>query len=269
MNRREADKHPLLGQSLLAKHDTWLTKVPLEHSELLPEEKLFVSRGSAWEWSQIIVTAGEHLREVRLVANPNTAWYFYAPHWKVINDEEQKTSYNPNHHIQLNAPYIKNLSDEDKTYFSSACFTLVDTLECSDVSGEEYIDLVLENGEPTEAWVQLKTLDQCGLHAEFRQDGDWGDIEELLFSGVPVPMGILHHGPFENPTGTGHWIVAVGVTKDRECLIVHDPLGDLDLVEGVYASEHGAFQKYSKHYLASRWMVEKGYSSGWYIKVKP
>lgn len=268
MTRRGEDKHPLMGQSLLAKHDTWLTRVPLEHSKLLAEEKLFVSRGSAWEWSKIIITAGEQLREVRLASSPDTPWYFYAPHWKIINDEEEKISFNPKHHIQLNAPYTKKLLDEDKTFFTSACFTVLDTVKPCETSCDDFADLILENGEPTEAWVQLKTLDQCGLHAEFRQDGNWDDVDDLLVAGVPVPMGILHHGPYENPTGTGHWIVAVGATKDRESLIVHDPLGDLDLVEGVYISEHGAFQKYSKRYLESRWMVEKGYSSGWYIKVK-
>ena len=47
-------------------------------------------------------------------------------------------------------------------------------------------------------------------------------------------MGILHFGPVENPSGSGHWIVAVGVTKDRENLIVHDPFGDLDVYKAVY-----------------------------------
>ena len=45
------------------------------------------------------------------------------------------------------------------------------------------------------------------------------------------------------------------------------PYGDLDVYSGVYTSECGSFRKYSKKHLSDRWMVEKGYSSGWYIKA--
>ena len=116
--------------------------------------------------------------------------------------------------------------------------------------------------------MQLKALSQFGLDAEFRQDGDWSAVEELIQEGVPVPLGILHFGPVENPSGSGHWVTAVGITKDQENLIVHDPYGDLDLYSGVYTSDCGSFRKYSKKHLSPRWMVEKGYSSGWYIKAR-
>ena len=49
------DYHPL-GHSILAKTDTWLTRFPADQY-LQAEEKLFVPKGSAWEWSKIVVTA--------------------------------------------------------------------------------------------------------------------------------------------------------------------------------------------------------------------
>ena len=79
-------KHPLLGHSILAKKDTWLTRYPVDSVSLQSDEKLFVPKGSAWEWVKIIVTAGDLYREVRLKAKPDASWYFYEPDWKIIND---------------------------------------------------------------------------------------------------------------------------------------------------------------------------------------
>ena len=83
-----------------------------------------------------------------------------------------------------------------------------------------------------------------------------------------MPLGILHHGGVDNPTGGGHWITAVGLTGDLSKVVVHDPFGDLDLVTGRYISGNGKYLNYSKKNLGPRWMVEKGYSSGWYIRAK-
>ena len=264
-------KHPLLGHSILAKKDTWLTRHPVDSVSLQSDEKLFVPKGSAWEWLKIIVTAGDLYREVRLKAKPDTSWYFYEPDWKIINDVDETIEYKPNHHIQLNTPYFRHNSGfdgADCTCFSSSCAMLLKTLRerCFE-DYEEYLESVSELGDGAEAWVQIKALGQFGLDAEFRQDGDWLAVEELIQEGIPVPLGILHFGPVENPSGSGHWVTAVGVTKDQESLIVHDPYGDLDLHSGVYTSDCGSFRKYSKKQLSDRWMVEKGYSSGWYIKA--
>jgi hypothetical protein len=217
------------------------------------------------------VTAGDLYKEVRLKSNPDASWYFYDPDWKIINDLNETIEYKPNHHIQLNTPFFRHspgFDGADKTCFSSACAMLLKTLnERSFEDYEDYLESVSDIGDGTEAWVQIKALSHYDLNAEFRQDGDWAVLEELIDRGIPVPMGILHFGPVENPGGSGHWITAVGLTKDRENLIVHDPFGDLDVYSGVYISECGSFRKYPKKHLSDRWMVEKGYSSGWYIKA--
>ena len=264
-------KHPLLGHSILAKADTWLTRFPADPEYLQAEEKLFVPKGSAWEWLKIVVTAGALFKEVVLKSNPDASWYFYDPDWKVINDLDEKIEYTPNHHIQLETPFFRHhpgFDGVDNTCFSSACAMLLKTLrERSFDDYEDYLESVSDLGDGTEAWVQIKALSHYDLNAVFRQDGDWSAVEELINEGIPVPLGILHFGPVENPSGSGHWIVVVGVTKDRENLIVHDPFGDLDVYSGVYTSKCGSFRKYSKKHLSDRWMVEKGYSSGWYIKA--
>ncbi len=282
VRRREAEKklflskpekHPLLGQSILCKHDTWLKKRPVDSSLLKPEEKLFVQKGSAWEWTSITMTAGEKHKEVRLLQNPLSTWYFYDPHWKIINDLPPELFSKKKIEVRLSVPYFSQRDNKiapNRTCFSSSSAMLLKGLMPEAInSDDDYIETGFLLGDTTEAWVQIKALEEFGLHAEFRQDGGWDDIEALLREGVPVPLGILNSGPVDNPSGSGHWITAVGITKDGESIIVHDPLGRLDLVEGVYRSDDGEYVEYSKTHLGPRWMLERGYSSGWYIKAKP
>ena len=267
------DKHPLLGQSILAKQDTWLKTRPAQSSQLLAEEKLFVPKGGAWEWDQITMTANQIHYEVKLSAQPGKSWYFYSPHWKIINDvPEGTTTRQKGGDIKLDVPYYSqrdNYRDANRTCFSSSCAMLLSALKPEAISNDDdYIRTVFEIGDTSEAWVQVRALEQYGVNVEFRQDGDWDDIEELLRDGIPVPLGILHHGGVDNPTGGGHWITAVGLTGDLSKVVVHDPFGDLDLVTGRYISDSGKYLNYSKKNLGPRWMVEKGYSSGWYIRAK-
>ena len=119
-------------------------------------------KGSAWEWSKIVVTAGALFREVVLKSNPDTPWYFYDPDWKVINDLDEKIEYTPNHHIQLETPFFRHhpgFDGVDNTCFSSAFTMLLKTLRersCDDY--EDYFENGSDLGDGTEAWVQLKTL---------------------------------------------------------------------------------------------------------------
>ena len=267
------DKHPMLGRSILAKQDTWLKTRPCQSTDLLPEEKLFVPKGGAWEWDQITMYSNAAHYEVRLSAQPGKSWYFYSPHWKIINDLPEGTvTRKKNNQIKLEVPYYSqrdNYRDANRTCFSSTCAMLLSGLKPDVISNDdEYVQTVFEIGDTTEAWVQVRALEQYGIESEFRQDGDWGDVEELLEQGIPVPLGILHHGEVENPTGGGHWICAVGLSADKSKVLVHDPFGDLDLVTGRYISDDGKYLFYSKKNLGPRWMVEKGYSSGWFIKAK-
>lgn len=281
--RREAERklflekpefrHPLLGQSILAKQDTWLKKRPADSSTLKPEEKLFVPEGAAWEWSSITMFAGESHREVRLAAQPDKNWFFYEPHWEVLNDVPTNVvkPVPPSGEIKLDVPYYSqrdNYRDANRTCFSSSCAMLLSGLKPDAISGDDdYLHTVFDIGDTTEAWVQCKALESYGVKAEFVQNAGWETIEELLSQGIPCPLGILHHGSVSQPSGGGHWICAVGITADKQSIIVHDPWGDLDLVSGVYISTDGKFLNYSKKNLGPRWLVE-GPTSGWIIKAQ-
>lgn len=268
---KDADKHPLLGQSILAKQDTWLKIKPVDSSTLAPEEKLFVPKGSAWEWSSITQDAGQLHRKVVLLQQPDKDWYIYEPHWKIINDIDENAPGNkpaPTAGIKLSVPYYSqrdNYRDANRTCFSSSCAMLLSGLKPDLIDDdEEYIRTVFEIGDTTEAWVQVAALKTYGVDSVFKQNGNWDDIEDLLARKIPVPIGILHHGGVEAPSGGGHWICCVGVSPDNKSIIVHDPFGDLDLVLGRYESSYGKYLSYSKKNLGPRWLVE-GNGTGWYI----
>tara|TARA_R100001509_G_scaffold100445_2_gene58710 strand:+ start:3329 stop:4576 length:1248 start_codon:yes stop_codon:yes gene_type:complete len=267
------EKHPMLGRSILARQDTWLKTRPTQSTDLLPEEKLFVPKGAAWEWDRITMYSNAAHYEVRLSAQTDKNWYFYSPHWKIINDLPDGTvTRKKNNEIKLQVPYYSqrdNYREANRTCFSSACAMLLSGLKPDVISNDdEYLQTVCEIGDTTEAWVQVRALMQYGIETEFKQDGDWSDVEELLEKNIPVPLGILHHGGIENPTGGGHWVCAVGLSADKSKILVHDPFGDLDLITGRYINGNGEYLFYSKKNLGPRWMVEKGYSSGWFIKAK-
>ena len=267
----EKTKHPLLSKSILAKQDTWLKKKPVGSDELAPEQKLFVPKNSAWQWTEIRIFAGEAHQRVFLQAQPEVEWWIYPDHWKIINDTETVVvSESVSVELKLSVPYYSqrdNYKDPMRTCFSSSCAMLLSGLKPKAISSDdEYIKTVYKYGDTTEASVQIKALKEFGVNASFVQTGTWSDIEALLSKGIPVPIGILHKGPVSAPVGGGHWICCVGLSADKKSIIVHDPFGDLDLVSGGYLSTDGKFKKYSKKNLGPRWLVE-GERSGWFIKA--
>lgn len=278
VNRRSAEKelflekakHPRLGQSILAKEDTWLKKRMSDSASLKPEEKLFVPKGSAWEWSELTMFAGSSHQKVRLCADEKD-WYIWQPHWKIINDVPEGTNTRrKSSEINLPVEYFSqrdNYRDADRTCYSSTCAMLLNWLKPDSISNDdEYIRTVFSIGDTTEAWVQIQALGKYGVQAEFRQDFSWSDVEDLLRNSIPCPIGILHRGPLDAPSGSGHWILAKGITADGKGIYVNDPFGALDLDNGTYKSADGANLVYDKEKLGKRWLVDSP-NDGWAVKV--
>jgi len=265
-------KHPQLATSILAEQDTWLKRRPVQSSELAAEEKLFIPKGSAWAWTEIRIHAGEKHQQVTLEAQPDSDWWFWPEHFKIINDFGPKeTAPKPDGEIKLVVPYFSqrdNAKDPLRTCFSSSCAMLLATLDPDAIEGDdEYINEVYKYGDTTEASAQLDALKHFGVDARFAQNVDWNLIENQLKLGIPIPIGVLHKGPVSNPVGGGHWLVVVGITADKSKVWVHDPFGEMDLVNGGYTSSNGKYKLYSKKNLGPRWLVE-GPKSGWAILAK-
>ena len=263
----EKVKHPLLKKSILAKKDTYLKNHPVDSSTLPAEQKLFVPKGSAWQWKEIRMYAGEKHHRVLLEDKADREWWIWPDHWKIINDVEVQDA-ETTKEVKLKVPYYSqrdNYRDASRSCFSSSCAMLLSGLHPEVIDNDdEYLQEVFSIGDTTEAWVQLDALKHFGVDAKFVQNASWSTIETQLLKGAPVPIGILHKGPVSEPSGGGHWVCVVGITAERDKLWVHDPWGDLDLIGGTYTSTDGEYKLYSKRNLEPRWLVEND-NSGWAI----
>ncbi len=179
--------------------------------------------------------------------------------------------------IRIDVPYYYQ-GDSDvagqawRMCFSSSCAMLLEALKPGSVQGPNgddlYLKRVLQYGDTTNPTAQLAALRHCGVQASYSQRLGWDDLDRQLDRGIPVPVGILHHGPVESPSGGGHWVLVVGRDAERRSVLVHDPAGELDVVQGGYPSYgNGCYVTYSRANLGPRWLVE-GPGTGWGILAR-
>jgi hypothetical protein len=132
------------------------------------------------------------------------------------------------------------------------------------VDDDDYLNLVFRYGDTVSQSAHQKALDHLLLKHKFSMNGSEKELIRILDLGYPVPIGILHKGSIQNPSGGGHWITVIGY--DNESFYVHDPFGELDLVNGGYplaGPTDGRQQKYSRVNLMKRWLISST-SDGWY-----
>jgi GH24 family phage-related lysozyme (muramidase) len=180
--------------------------------------------------------------------------------------------------IQLPVTY---LSQNDSTTgqggrmcFATTCAMAAAFLKPGSLSGsgqmdDQFLKLVQRHGDTTDAGAQVAALQDLGIEARFRSDGRIEDLVEQLQRGVPCPVGWLHKGSSSAPTGGGHWSLVIGWDPATRQLLMHDPNGEADLVNGGYVTRSigsGKAQRYSERCWGSRWQVE-GVGSGWWIQV--
>jgi GH24 family phage-related lysozyme (muramidase) len=157
----------------------------------------------------------------------------------------------------------------ERMCFSSSMAMALDYLNPEAIQGDDdwYLQQVFKYGDSVSSEAQLKAAHALGYEAEFHTDGKRADLERLLDAGVPVPIGILHKGNVSSPTGGGHWICLIG--HDDDYFMVHDPFGELDLVNGGYPKAgptDGQNQLYSKKNLMKRWNIANDHD-GWYMDL--
>ena len=176
----------------------------------------------------------------------------------------------------LNVPYYSqrdNYRDASRTCFSSSCAMLCKFLKPNSIKGDDdYIKEVFKRGDTTDAAVQVQTLKHFGVSSRFATNLTFSTLDSLLSQGIPVPVGILHHGPSSAPSGGGHWIIVIGKEADAKApggswYVVNDPWGEINNATGTYPSTDGNRVKYSRNLLKARWTVE-GDGTGWGIVAK-
>jgi hypothetical protein len=170
----------------------------------------------------------------------------------------------------LSVPWFAQLdSDTDQARrmcFSSSCAMLLAFLKPGVLTGsngdDQYLARVRQFGDTTDAAAQIRALASYGIKARFSSKASFSTLEEQIAAGVPVPCGYLHRGHVINPAGGGHWLIVVGITPTH--VIVHDPLGEADLVNGTTIGGTARFCSYSRKNFGRRWMAE-GEGSGWAV----
>jgi hypothetical protein len=162
---------------------------------------------------------------------------------------------------------LDSATDEGRRMcFSSSCAMLLAFLKPGVLSGlngdDQYLVRVHQFGDTTDPAAQIKALASYGIKARFSNQASFSTLEEQIAAGNPVPCGYLHRGPISRPGGGGHWLIVVGITPTH--LIVHDPFGEADLVNGTTLGGIARFCRYSRRNFARRWMVE-GEGTGWAV----
>ena len=150
--------------------------------------------------------------------------------------------------------------------FSSSC-AMIAKFYGKVKSDDEYNAIRAKYGDTTDSQAQLAALRSLKLQARFVTNAAPGLIELELRAGRPVAVGWLHQGPYNAPSGGGHWSVVIGF--DPGYWILNDPNGEADLINGGYVNHtKGAGVKYSRPRFDRRWMVD-GAATGWCLLVKP
>ena len=249
---------------ITAKADTVLKKEIAQSYDLEPEQKWNVAKGT-----QLTLTWKGKCAEGHcfVTVKDKGQWFIYTEHWKGQGSAEKPPSGKGSK--VLPTRYFSqrdNYRDASRTCFSSSCAMLLETLKpgtCPGDKGDDiYVHRVFEYGDTTDAYVQVKALSSFGVSSKFVQNANLDTIRSQIDAGVPVPIGILHHGPASAPSGGGHWICVIGY--DASGFIVHDPWGEIDHATGTYISEDGKALHYSNNLLNSRWTVANP-NDGWLI----
>lgn len=182
--------------------------------------------------------AGPPASEVRRITNPLTAVPFH--------------------------PQLDNGPEGWRQCQASALAMCLGYLKTPGISDDlDYLRVVNRYGDTTQQQTHALALQALGVRARFRQNMTAGQLKAEIKAGLPVAVGILHRGPVSKPTGGGHYVVVYGF--DETGWRVHDPYGELDLINGGWVKEGGLYGMalhYSYRNLNPRWLVE-GDGSGW------
>lgn len=173
------------------------------------------------------------------------------------------------HPNPLNVPWFDQLNMSDGQGWRD-CFSASTAMLAAywgkEPNEDDYNVLRESYGDSTSSEAQLAALRHLGLKAEFRTDGCLQTLRNEIDAGRPVAVGWLHHGPPTAPSGGGHWTVVIGY--DDSGVIMNDPYGSCDLVNGGYPENHnGAHQHYSYANWEPRWRPQG--SGGWYLVAQP
>lgn len=187
--------------------------------------------------------------------------------WRAGSISEQEPT-TPKPKFPLAVPYFYQRDSKtghgERMCQSSAIAMRIEQIDPKIIGDDDsYFAVVNRFGDTVSQAAHQKALSYLGLKHQFRQNGTEKLLCELLDKGIAVPIGILHKGSIDKPTGGGHWITLIGY--DDRFFHCHDPFGELDLLRGGYpltGPTDGKDQRYSRKNLMKRWLIASQ-SDGW------
>ncbi len=259
--------------------DTTLKLDTLQSQELPDTHKVIVSQGSSFGLQGQVADAKNHFKVTltqKLGIGSYDTWYVYAPDVQIIDANGAIVSpptvlavaapavsaipQTTNGAIKLPVPYLSqrdNIIGSWRTCNTSSCAMAAKFLGCKIAGDDEYYQVVIKYGDTTDHGVQTQALSEVGIKSTWHTDLDFDDLDKSLASGLPVVIGILHHGSLDAPTG-GHMIVVIGRMANGD-YVINDPYGDLNTE---YEEENGESLIYTRNVLDARWL-ERTKGSGW------
>ena len=167
-------------------------------------------------------------------------------------------------------PQTDNYALPDSTCNSSACAMVLEYFKPGTLKGpkgdDAYLRKVLALGKSTDHSVQTRVLQSYGLNSTFRYDMSFDDLDAELSAGRPVVLGILHRGPENAPTGSGHMVCCIGKTENGD-YVFRDPYGNL-YENYVTPVANGRQVVYKRRTLEKRWTI-KTPKDGWGRVFRP
>lgn len=243
------------------------TKKQMQQKSFLEDAAKFYKnlphQNTAWRALEASVT------EVQLKAFKDAYRGSEAPLSAAVSESAPNISKFP-----LQVPYFYQRDSKtghgERSCFSSSMAMAIEYLNPEALQGDDddYLKIVFRYGDTVSSDAQLKAARSLGMNVVFKTNGSELDIIKQLDKGIPVPIGILHKGNISNPSGGGHWICVIGY--DKEYFFVHDPFGELDLINGGYPKAgpvDGKFKRYSKKNLMKRWLISSN-ADGWMMQFK-
>lgn len=268
--------------------DTAFKLDTLQASELPDTHKVMIPQGSRLGLQGHAADVKNHFKVTLMqplgLGNYDT-WYVYAPDVQIIDangaiaaspiatSQVSAATLSPmaapaiaaipqttNSAMKLSVPYFSqrdNLVGSWRTCNTSSCAMVAKFLGCNIAGDDEYYQAVVKYGDTTDHGAQTQALSELKIKSTWHTNLDFNDLDQSLAKGLPIVIGILHHGSLDAPTG-GHMIVVIGRTANGD-YVIHDPYGDLDTE---YDEVDGDSRIYSRDVLDARWLErEKG--TGW------
>jgi hypothetical protein len=135
-------------------------------------------------------------------------WYVYAPHWTGLADAAPASNPPPAARLLVRCCCLRRTTaNVTISRLETTCHTgHASPVACADAGchlearvalagDDDYIKKRQPRGDSTDSMAQVKTLKSLGINARFATNCNNDTIKKQIDKGIPVPVGILHHGP--------------------------------------------------------------------------